>query len=90
MSILPENILPNDINELEINGVKARKGSVAAALANAKILASDSASEIEKETAKETFKKLVPILIALELHNHVTWKNPEIQQIIEESLKDSH
>jgi len=65
MSILPENILPNDINELEINGVKARKGSVAAALANAKILASDSASENEKETAKETFKKLVPILIAL-------------------------
>jgi len=67
---MPENILPNDVNEIEINGIKARKGSVAAALANAKILSLDSSTVNEKTSAKETIKKLAPTLIALELHHH--------------------
>ncbi|WP_158999373.1 hypothetical protein [Pigmentibacter ruber] len=87
MSIMPEDILPNDINELEIDGIKARKGTVAAVLANAKILSSTASSESAKVGAKETIKKLAPMLIALELHEHLTWKNPEIQQIIDEMLE---
>lgn len=87
MSIMPEDILPNDINELEIDGIKARKGTVAAVLANAKILASAKATENAKISAKETIKKLAPTLIALELHEHLTWKNQEIQKIIDEILE---
>lgn len=86
MSIKPEDILPDHINAVEINGLVARKGTVAAALANAKILASDNKTEEEKNKAKEMIRELAPTLIALELHQHLTWKNPEIQKIIDEIL----
>lgn len=86
MSIKPEDILPDDVNAVEINGLMARKGTVAAALANAKVLASGDKTEEEKNKAKEMIRELAPALIALELHQHVTWKNPEIQKIIDEAL----
>jgi len=88
MSLKPEDILPDDINSTEINGIKVRKGTIGAALANAKILSSKTSTEIEKSNAKEIIKELAPAMIALELHQHVIWKNLEIQKIIEENLKN--
>jgi hypothetical protein len=90
MSIKPEDILPDSINEVEINGIKARKGTVAAALANAKILASNDSTEIEKNDANEAIKELAPAMVALGLHHHLTWKNLEIQNIIEECVKHNN
>lgn len=86
MSVRPEDILPDNINAVEINGVAARKGTVAAALANAKILASNNKTDAEKREAKEMIRELAPSLVALELHQHITWNNPEIQKIIDEAL----
>jgi hypothetical protein len=87
MAIRPEDILPEDINAIEINNIAVRKGTVAAALANAKILASNTASHIEKAKALELIKELAPSLVAMETHRHLTWNNSEIQKIIEETAK---
>lgn len=83
----PENILPDQENYLIIDGVKARKGTIAAVLQNAAILSSKNTTHEEKQAAKTSIMNLSPALIALGMHEHVIWKNPEIQRIIEESLK---
>lgn len=85
--IEPENILAEQEDYLIINGVKARKGTIAAVLQNAGILSSKNATQEEKQAAKTSIVNLSPALIALGMHEHVIWKNPEIQRIIEESLK---
>lgn len=84
MSVKPEDVLPDDQNFAEVNGIKIRKGTVAAALANADILQSSSATKFEKIAAKKILVELAPALVVL--HKHLTWKNPEIQHIIEEAL----
>lgn len=85
--IKPEDILPKDIDAIEINNMVVRKGTVAAALANAKILASNTPSQIEKTKALKLIKELAPALVAMETHRHFTWNNPEIQKIIEETTQ---
>lgn len=89
MAIRPEDILPEEINSLVINGVNVRKATVGATLANANILNSDTASEAEKFSALEKIKELIPALIAIGLHQHVTWKNPQIQKLIDERIPKS-
>jgi len=84
MAINPEDILPEKVNSLEIDGVTVRKATVAATLANATVLNSATASTADKQSALEKIKELAPALIAIGLHHHVTWKNPQIQQIIDE------
>lgn len=87
MAIKPEDILPEEINSISINGVTVRKATVAATLANANVLSSTTASEEEKLSALAKIKELVPALVAIELHKHVTWKNPQIQTIIDEKTQ---
>lgn len=89
MAIKPEDILPEEINSLVINGVNIRKATVGATLANASILNSDTASEEEKYSALKKIKELTPALVAIGLHQHVTWKNPQIQKIIDEEIQKS-
>jgi len=84
MGIKPEDILPDDKNFAELNGITVRKGTVAASLANAEILESTTATEKEKTEALECIKKLIPALVALGLTKHLHWKNPIIQTMIDE------
>ncbi|STX28068.1 Uncharacterised protein [Legionella beliardensis] len=88
MSIRPEEILPDDKNFANINGINVRKGTVASALANADILDSNSATEAEKAEALKMIKTLAPALIALGLTKHLTWKNSAIQQVINDCLQE--
>lgn len=83
-SIRPEDILADEANTTEVNGVKMRKGTVAAVLANANILESSTSSEQQKQDALQTIKELAPALVALGLNTHVTWKNKQIQKILDE------
>lgn len=82
----PEDILADDVNTLEKDGRILRKGSVAAALANAGVLASDAATKAEKAQALAILKELAPTLATLGMHEHVTWKNPIIQKMIEDAV----
>ena len=80
-AVRPEDMLPDDVNTAEIAGVHVRKGTVAAVLANATLLESKSASDEEKKQAISMIEELAPAVVAIGLHNHVTWKNKKIQDI---------
>ena len=56
----PEDVLPDDVNRGEINGVAIRKGSVGAFLANARILADPAASAEDRATAERDLVALLP------------------------------
>ena len=63
----PEDVLPDDVNRGEINGVSIRKGSVGAFLANARILADPAASAEDRAAAERDLVALLPAMRALGL-----------------------
>ncbi len=83
MSYKPEDLMPDDKNYCEVNGKSIRKGSVAAALANAKIVESKNATAAQKKAALEALQQLAPALVDFELTRFMQWKNPEIQKIFD-------
>ncbi len=85
--IRPEDILPDNMDFVEIQNQKLRKGTVAAVLANADVLLESKATKNEKNQALKTIKELVPSLITLGMHRHVIWRNPLIQALIDEAVK---
>ncbi len=87
MSIKPEDILADDASFIEKKGVTIRKGSAAAILANADILADAKTSESEKKSALNTIAELMPAMIAAGMHRHVVWKNPVIQKIMQDNME---
>ncbi len=86
MTIRPEDVLADGQDCTFIRGIKVRKATFGAVLQNAVILAS-SQNSVEKENIKNLIAELVPGLIALGMNDHITWKNPEIQAIIEDIKK---
>lgn len=80
--LTPEEILPDGDDFTDINGLKVRKGSIAAVLANIEILESHDSSKNEKQRAINIIKKLAPALNAIGLNKHVTWNNPEVRNIL--------
>lgn len=82
-AVKPENVLVDDKNYLEKDGKMLRKGTVAAALANAEIFESIDASTLEKQKAIEAIKELAPALKTLGLTKFLTWKNKKIQEIFD-------
>ena len=86
-AVSPEELISDTANFVIVKGVKVRKGTVGAALANADILVSDTATAEEKQLAKEMLIELSPALAAIEIGRHVTWKNPLIEEIIADAAK---
>lgn len=84
MSVKPEDVLAEEVNTVTVEGIQVRKGTVGAVIANARIVSSPYATELEKAEAKNMIRMLAPAILAIGLHHHVTWKNPEIQAIFDE------
>lgn len=80
--IRPEDVLPDGVESVAINGKKVRKGTIAAFLANTDILEDSVATEKQKQEAKTLMKELAPAVIMIGLHKHVIFKNPEVEQIL--------
>lgn len=87
MAVKPDDILPDSENIRIIDGVKVRKGSIAAVIANISILESD-VSATEKSAALEVIKELAPALIVLDVYKHVTFKNLQIQELFDKVAKE--
>lgn len=87
MAITPEDILSSNESFLNKDGMQLRKGTIAAAPANADIIESATATEAEKAEARNTIKELAPSLVGVGLQKHMTWKNPEIQQLVEDATR---
>ena len=84
MGYKPEDMISDKDNYFTANGKTIRKGTRAAALANAEIFESNTSSDKEKKDAFDTIKELAPTLIAFGLTKFLTWKNVEIQKIFDD------
>jgi len=78
----PEDILPDGEDKAQMQGRTVRKGSIAAVVANANVLESNETTQEQKQEALDIIKELAPTLVAVGLHDHVVWTNPEIEKII--------
>lgn len=85
MGIKAEDIIADHENYAVLNGIRIRKGTMGAALANAEIFTSSDSTETEKNDAMNSLKELAPLLVNLSFCKHLTWKNPEIQKIFDEA-----
>jgi hypothetical protein len=79
----PEEILPDDVNEVSLDGVRVRKGSVAAFLANARIVVDAASTDEARRTAEAHIADLVPSLVALHLFDVFDVRDPRIRALVE-------
>jgi hypothetical protein len=80
--IKPDDILADNQDFAQLNGVTVRKGSIAAFLKNVDLFEDSNSTESQKAGALDTIKELAPIIIASGLHRHATFKNKVIQDIL--------
>ena len=85
----PEDVLPDDVNRGEINGVSIRKGSVGAFLANARILADPAASAEDRATAERDLVVLLPGMRALGLFDVFAIRDETLRALVERHLSNS-
>ncbi len=81
-TIRPEDILADNENFVELNGVTVRKGSIAAFLKNIDYFEDINSTDAQKAASLEVIKELVPAIIASGLHRHATFNNKIIQDIL--------
>jgi hypothetical protein len=82
----PSDILPDDTNSVELQGRTLRKGSVAAFVANVKLLESDTTSPDERVAAARDLKELAPVLRDLGLFDVFSVRSAKIQDLVDEAL----
>ncbi|HAF87257.1 MAG: hypothetical protein CMF38_02705 [Legionellaceae bacterium] len=82
----PEDIISDTQNEIMLNGVTVRKGTVGAFLANIDTLENSSSSVQEKEIAQSILEELAPAIKATGLLKHMTFKNQQIAAMFEKSM----
>ena len=80
----PEDMISDDKSYFEKDDKFIRKGTMAAALANAEIIESPEATITERNNALEALKELAPTLKAFGLTKFLTWKNTDIQAIFDQ------
>ncbi|MSP52786.1 MAG: hypothetical protein EXR81_00850 [Gammaproteobacteria bacterium] len=83
-AISPEDILSDNESFVQYEGGTIRKGSFAAIIANADILDSSNATPAEKAAALDMIRSLLPAIMLSGAAKHLIWKNPQIQQSMDE------
>lgn len=86
--ISPSDILSDSDDYINLNGVSARKGSIAAFLKNIDILESEESAEA-KEAAFGMLKELAPVIVATSLHKHAVFKNKIVQDVLDNFSKNN-
>lgn len=87
MAIKPSDVLPDDVDSAVIDGVRVRKGTVAAVLANLKALDVATLTAAERAEILETIRELAPALVVLGFKKYLTFNNPVIQKIVDEAAR---
>lgn len=80
--VKPDDILADGENYTELNGLKVRKGSIAAFLKNIDLFEAPHGSQAQKDAALGAMKDLAPAIVAAGLHKHATFKNKVIEEIL--------
>lgn len=78
----PTDILNDKDSYVMINGIKARKGTIAAFSINARTFSAPLSAE-EKEAARKLLVELAPGVAAFNVDKVVFFVNPEVQKILE-------
>ncbi|MFN7709905.1 MAG: hypothetical protein ACK5O7_02955 [Holosporales bacterium] len=81
-AVKPDDILADTENFTELNGLKVRKGSIAAFLKNIDLFEDPNSNEAQKTAALQMIKELAPAIIAAGLHRHAIFKNKVIEDIL--------
>jgi hypothetical protein len=78
-----EEILSDDINQGDTNGVSVRKGSIGAFLANARMLADPAASAADRAVAERDIIDGLPALRALGLFDVLQIRDERLRALVE-------
>lgn len=81
-TVRPSEVLNDKENYVMINGIKARKGTIAAFSINARTF-SKPVNAAEKEAARKLLIELAPGVAAFNVDKVVSFKDPEVQKILE-------
>ena len=79
----PQDVLPDNVNEVQIRGTTIRKGSVGAFLANAAAFGNPAVTGDAREALLRDIEEGLPALRALGLFNVFEIKNPQLRAFIE-------
>lgn len=81
-----EDVLPDSCNEVRLGTVVARKGSVAAFLANARVLADPAAGAEARARAERDTRELLPALRALGLFDLLDVRDAHVRDWLRAQL----
>ncbi|MBA4118490.1 MAG: hypothetical protein C0514_06325 [Candidatus Puniceispirillum sp.] len=80
--VKPDDVLADNEDFVDLNGLKVRKGSIAAFLKNIDLFEDAHGSQAQKDAALGAMKDLAPAIVAAGLHKHATFKNKVIEEIL--------
>ncbi|WP_322014202.1 hypothetical protein [Paraburkholderia sp. J12] len=78
-----EQILPDHLNQVERNGTTIRKGTVAAFLANARVLVDRTEGEHARDEAEADLIAILPALRATGLFDVLEIRDPALRAWVE-------
>lgn len=78
-----QDVLPDDVNQGEFQGVMVRKGTVGAFLANARVWCDAAATPERREAAGRDIAEALPALRALGLFEVLQLRDPALRAWIE-------
>jgi hypothetical protein len=79
----PQDILPDHQNEVQVNGLTVRKGSVGAFLASVRDWQDPASDDATRATAEADLRALLPGLHALGLFQVLAARDPALQRLID-------
>ena len=77
-----EDVLPDQQNQGQFNGVTVRKGTVGAFLANARLWLDETSSDAERSSAERDILDALPALHALGLFDIVQVRNLALRELV--------
>jgi hypothetical protein len=80
-----EDLLPDDVNQGQFNGVTVRKGSVGAFLVNARVLSDPAASAESRATAERDILEALPALRAIGLFDVLQVRDERLRLLVEKT-----
>ena len=84
--IQPGDVLEDEEDYKIIQGVKVRKGTIAAVIQNIALL--DSVSPEQRNTLLDAIKASAPALVVLGVHRYFACRNEEVETILSNVAKD--
>jgi hypothetical protein len=80
-----EDLLPDDVNQGQFNGVTVRKGSVGAFLVNARVLSDPAAPAESRAAAERDILAALPALRAIGLFDVLQVRDERLRVLVEKT-----